>query len=128
MRATRRGSSGGLAGGLMAIIVAEFDAACKIEAGEENPLATRQARGGSEAEPARFHSIDSAFRIQCFHALLGQGIHGALVVAQGREDSLLTLEKDGDVGLEVFAATPFADTAHTEDHADAPAFTTYRTA
>src|SRR6185295_9332032 len=34
----------------MAVIVLEFDAACKIEAGYEQPLAARQAGGRADAE------------------------------------------------------------------------------
>ena len=78
----------------MAVIVPEFDAACKIETGEEHAFAARQARGRSQAEAARHDAIDGAVRAQRFHALLGELVDGALVVALGGEHALFAFEQD----------------------------------
>ena len=65
-------SRSGIAGfGRMAVIVHEFDAACKIEAGEEHALAARQAGGGPQAESARLDAIDSARRRRAFRRAAG---------------------------------------------------------
>ncbi len=42
----------------MAVIVSEFDAACKIEARQEHALAAREAGGRPEAEAPRYHAVD----------------------------------------------------------------------
>ena len=56
----------------MAVIVTEFDPACKVEAGDKHPFAARQAGGRPQAETAGLHAIDGAGPTQRLHALLAQ--------------------------------------------------------
>src|SRR6187399_2313091 len=107
---------------VMAVIVAEFHPACKIETGDKDPLIAREAGRRPEAETARFHAIDSVVSAQRFHSTLGERIHGALVVAQGRKHSLLAFEEDRDVGAQRVSACTLGHTGNAEHDANAPAF------
>src|SRR5690242_19894285 len=69
----------------MAVIVAEFDPACKIEAGQEHALLARQAGRRADAEAAPHDTVDGRARAQRLDAFLHQRIHRALVVALGGE-------------------------------------------
>src|SRR5690349_229718 len=82
----RRRRNSGFCWERMAVIVVEFDPACKVETREQHPLAFREAGGGPEAEAARFDAVDGVARRQGFHALLGQRVHRALVIAHRREE------------------------------------------
>src|SRR6185369_7466003 len=56
----------------MAVIVAEFHAACKIETGDHHAFLTRQARRGSQAETTRCHAVYRPVRGQRLDTFLGQ--------------------------------------------------------
>src|SRR5688572_10981361 len=71
-RHQRRSGSGRLRVRRIADIVLEFDFACKVEAGEQDPFAFGEAGGGPQAEAARLDAIDSAVCAQSLDALLGQ--------------------------------------------------------
>src|SRR6188768_2105573 len=116
---TRRRRKSGFRWERMAVIVVEFDPACKVEAGEQHALALREARGGAEAESARLDAIDGVIRRQGFHALLGQRVHRALVIAQCREQALFALEEDRDVRGKRLSILAFLDAADAEDQSDA---------
>src|SRR5262245_34234779 len=67
---SRRGARGRVRGfDVMAVIVPEFHAACKIEARHEDALAGRQAGRRTQAEAAADDAIHGAARAEDFHAL-----------------------------------------------------------
>jgi hypothetical protein len=106
----------------MAVIVGEFDLACKVEAGDQHSSVLGEAGGGAETETMCLDAIDSAGRIQVLHALLLQGVHRALVVAHRREKPLFAFKENGDIGGQRLAVLPFIDSSNAEDQADAPSF------
>src|SRR5919109_1255884 len=73
-----RREDSGLVARHMAVIFAEFDATCEIEAGEDHPFAAAQAGRGAETEAARHHPINRVRTTQGLDALLGELVHGAL--------------------------------------------------
>src|SRR6185436_9589132 len=118
-REQRRWLVGRRAGGwCMAVIVAEFHATCKIEAGEEHTLLARQAGGGPEAEAARHHAVHREAAPERLDTLLRQRVDRALLVALRREDAFFSFEQDGHVGPQRLAAAPFADAGDAEHQAD----------
>src|SRR6187455_2469718 len=84
----------------MAVIVAEFDPACKIEAGQEHALFARQAGCGPDAEAAGYHAVYGGARTQGLDALLRQRIDGALVIALGGEHAAFAFEQHGHIGTQ----------------------------
>src|SRR5436190_5616689 len=82
----------------MTVIVAEFHAARKVEAGQDHAFVLQQAARRTEAEAARRHTVYRTSRTQGFHAFLRQRIHRAFVVALGREDSPFSFEQNRHVG------------------------------
>src|SRR3954462_2642157 len=103
----------------MAVIVSEFDASCKIEAGDHHALFTREAGGRPEAEAAGRHAVHGRAGSERFDTLLLQRIDGALVFALRGKDALLAFEQQRDVGAQRRAVLAFADVSDSENHADA---------
>src|SRR5688572_25976997 len=104
----------------MPVIVHEFDAACKIEARDEHALAAGQAGCGSQAEAAADDAVHGARVAERTHAVLLELVDRALVVTQCREDPLLALEQERDVGAQRLAAAAFAHARDAEHDAQTP--------
>src|SRR5690242_16543921 len=114
--------------GCMAVIVAEFDPACKIEAGQHHAFLARQAGRRPDAEAAGHHAVHGRARPEGFDAFLLQRVHRALVVALGREHAAFAFEQHRHVGAQRSAATAFADAGDAEYQADAVRVTAQRAA
>ena len=116
----------GLVGWGMAVIVTEFDAACKIEAREEYAFTAREAARGSEAEPTRDDAVCGAVAAQALDTVLRQRIHGAFVITLRGENPLLAFEQQRDIGAQGLAAPAFAYTGDAEHQPDASAVAAIR--
>ena len=106
----------------MAVIVAEFHAACKIEAGEDHAFLAGQAGGGPEAEAARHHAVDGPVRrpaISTRSWVSESTVHlSSPCVAKMRfspSNRMVTLVR------KVLAAATFADAGDAEHQPDAVA-------
>ena len=122
----RAGLSG--ASACMAVIVAEFDAACKIEAGDDHALLARQAGRRSQAEAARHHAVDGrpgpSVSTRC--CVSESTVHlSSPWVANTR---LSPSNSTRDIGAQRLAAAAFAHARDAENQADARAFAAQRAA
>src|SRR6185436_16663841 len=112
----------------MAIIVAEFHPARKVEVGENDAFVLEQASRRAEAEAARRHAVDRVPGTQGFHAFLRKRIHSAFVVVLRREDSPFSFEENRHVGAQPIAWRTLGHARDAEHQADAMAIAAGRAA